>query len=81
MSNGKDLQLLSRLSAVLMVPAVLVAGPVLGVLLGDAVDRRWQSAPWGLLVGAAVGGLGSCIEVYRILRWIATLDRNRTGKS
>ena len=80
MSRWNDLQLLGRLGVLLTVPIVLVAGPVLGSLVGDALDHRWRTTPWGLLVFAAIGGMGACLEVYRILRWIARLDRNNPGK-
>ena len=80
MSPGNDLQLLGRLGVLLTVPMVLVVGPMLGAFIGNALDRRWHTAPWGLLLCAATGGLGSLIEVYRILRWVARLDRNKSGK-
>lgn len=80
MSPWNDLQLLGRLGMLLTVPVVLVAGPLLGTFMGNALDRRWHTAPWGLLICAAAGGLGSLIEVYRILRWVARLDRNKGGK-
>ena len=75
LSGWDDLQLLGRVGVVITVPAVLVAGPVLGIFIGSALDRRWHTAPWVLVVLAACGMIGSSIEVYRILRWIARLSR------
>ena len=80
MSRWNDLQLLERLGVLLTVPMILVAGPVLGSFVGGALDRRWHTAPWGLLACAALGGIGSSIEVYRILRWVARLDRSKGGE-
>ena len=38
------------------IPFVLLVGPVLGYVLGNAVDRRWPSvSPWGLALGIFAG--------------------------
>ena len=81
MSVWKDVQLLGRLGVVLTIPVVLAVGPLVGYLIGSAVDQRWRTGPWGLGIGLTLGGTGSCIEVYRILRWVASLERKRIGKS
>ncbi|MBI3321141.1 MAG: AtpZ/AtpI family protein [Candidatus Omnitrophica bacterium] len=81
MSAWKDLQLLGRLGMLLTVPIVLAAGPLVGVLVGHWLDRRWHTAPGALVLGAAVGGIGSGIEVYRILRWVARAGRHSVGNS
>ena len=62
------------------VPFVLLVGPAGGYYLGGALDRRWHTAPWALLLCTVVGGIGSCIEVCRILQWIAHRDRNSPGR-
>jgi F0F1-type ATP synthase assembly protein I len=76
----KDLQLLGRLGMLLTIPAVLAAGPLLGYFAGNFVHQRWQSGPWTMAAGIVIGGAGSCIEVYRILRWVRRFDRNKSGK-
>ena len=79
--SQKDLRLLGRLGILLTVPIVLVGGPLIGVAVGRVVDRRSHTAPWALVICATLGGIGSAIEVYRILRWIARVDRHKTGSS
>lgn len=81
MSSRKDLQLLGRVGILLTVPVILAAGPLIGIAVGGLLDQRWRTAPWALLVCAVAGGLGSIVEVYRILRWIARFDRSRRGDS
>ena len=76
----KDLQLLGRLGILLTIPAVLAAGPLFGYFAGSVVDQRWQTGPWTIAAGIVVGGVGSCIEVYRILRWVKRFERNQIGK-
>ena len=80
MSRWTDRQLLGRLGVLLTVPMVMAAGPVIGSCVGGALDRRWQTAPWWLLICAAIGGVGSWIQVYRILQWVARFDRGKAGK-
>ncbi|MBI3323672.1 MAG: AtpZ/AtpI family protein [Candidatus Omnitrophica bacterium] len=76
---GKRLQQAGLLTSI---PFVLLAGPAIGYYLGNALDARWPHAPWGIGVGTILGASGSCVQVYRILRWIATAQRNsKTGKS
>ena len=81
MSGWSDLQLLSRLGIVFTVPVILAAGPLLGDVLGAWVDRRWQTAPWGMAIGVTFGLIGSGVQLYHIYQWLVTQERNKTGKS
>ena len=80
MPGQKDLQLLGRLGIVLMIPTVLGAGPLIGYLLGSALDRPWHTSRLAI-VGAVIGGVGSCLQLYRIFRWIAKSEQDETEKS
>ena len=45
-----------------------VAGIVATVLIGAWVDRRYETSPWGVLVGAVAGiggGVGNLIYISR----------------
>jgi F0F1-type ATP synthase assembly protein I len=81
MRGWRDLQLVGRLGMLLTVPVILVSGPLLGAVFGGWMDRRWHTEPWALVACSALGAIGSGVEVYRILRWIARLGRNKTGNS
>jgi F0F1-type ATP synthase assembly protein I len=50
------------------IPATLLAGPVLGYLLGAWLERRYDHAPWFVLGGVALGFAASIRQVIRILR-------------
>ena len=81
MSNGKDIQRLSRFGIVLTIPAALVAGPLIGYVAGQQIDQRWQTTPRVAIGGAIIGFLASCIQVFRILVWISKVDRDKTKRS
>ena len=71
---------MGRLGVVLTIPVVLATGPLVGYVVGSAIDERWQTASWAMGVGVIVGGLGSCVQVYRILRWVAQHERKASGR-
>lgn len=50
------------------IPATLLAGPVIGYLLGSWLERRYDHAPWFVFGGVALGFTASIRQVIRILR-------------
>ena len=50
------------------VPATLLAGPLIGGLLGKLFDSHFKTSPWGLLICLGMGFAASGIEVGRLLR-------------
>ena len=80
MAGWKDRELLGRLGVALTIPVVLATGPLAGYLVGSWLDRRWGTAPWALGAAVTLGFIGSGVQVYRMLQWIAQADRTRTGK-
>ena len=80
MAGWKDHELLSRLGITLTIPVILATGPLAGYFVGSWLDRRWGTAPWALGAAVALGLIGSGVQVYRMLQWIAQADRTRTGK-
>lgn len=80
MAGWKDHELLSRLGITLTIPVILATGPLAGYFVGSWLDRRWGTAPWATGAAVALGCIGSGIQVYRMLQWIAQADRTRTGK-
>jgi F0F1-type ATP synthase assembly protein I len=57
------------------IPCVLFVGPVLGYLLGTAVDRRWPFAPWGLGVGIILGLAASGRVTAQLIRQAQELGK------
>ena len=60
------------------IPAVLLAGPLVGALLGKLLDAHLGSAPWGLMAGLAFGFAAAGVEVVRLLRFVNE-DRSDDG--
>ncbi len=52
------------------IPAVLLAGPLVGALFGKLVDSHLGTRPWGLLVCLGLGFAAAGVEVVRLLRFV-----------
>lgn len=51
------------------IPFVLLVGPALGYVLGNAVDHRWPSvSPWGLALGIVAGLAASARVTAQLIR-------------
>lgn len=68
-AKGRETRKLARQAGILTgVPAVLVAGPLVGVLLGKFLDAHFKTSPWLLLVCLVIGFIAAGREVVRMLR-------------
>lgn len=54
------------------IPTVLIAGLVLGYLLGGWVDRRFGAAPWGLMGGLLLGLAAGAREAWKLFRQLSS---------
>ncbi len=68
------------------IPAVLLAGPLVGLLLGKLVDSHFGTRPWGLLACLVLGFVAAFREVLRLIRLAAQSDeppptKGRRGSS
>ena len=50
------------------IPFVLLVGPAFGYYVGDALDRRWAFAPWGMAGGIVLGLLSSARVTIQMIR-------------
>lgn len=67
MSNGK---LVRQIGLVTTIPMILAAGPLVGYWIGQWIDRRWGSDPWGAVVVALLGLIASARQVIQVIqRW------------
>ena len=67
--QARETRKLARQAGILTgVPAVLVAGPLVGVLLGKFLDARFGTSPWLLLACLVLGFIAAGREVIRMLR-------------
>ncbi len=68
-AKERETRKLARQAGILTgVPAVLVAGPLVGVLLGKFLDAHFKTSPWLLLVCLVLGFIAAGREVVRMLR-------------
>jgi F0F1-type ATP synthase assembly protein I len=51
---------------------------VVFALIGYWADRHWNSSPWGLIVGLAVGSIGS---TYSLVRTVAKASREEASSA
>jgi len=47
----------------------LAASVIGGLLLGNALDQHWGTAPWLAMSGLAVGSIGGFVNLIKILNW------------
>lgn len=43
----------------------LVVATMIGALMGYAMDKYFDTKPWGILIGLIFGGAAGCLTVYR----------------
>ena len=46
-----------------------------GAFLGWTLDRWFDSAPWGIMVGTVLGAVGGFVRLIQILRQFDRVDR------
>ncbi len=52
----------------LAIPSLLIAGPLVGVVLGKWGDRRFHTDPWLTILGIVLGFVAAGRETYLIIR-------------
>ena len=63
--NGRDLRQVSLLAAV---PALLIAGPAIGFVIGRWADNKFDTEPYLLLVGIILGFASAGREIYKLVK-------------
>lgn len=59
---------LRQIGAVTTIPMILIAGPLLGFWIGQGLDGRFGTDPWGKVVVSFVGFAASLKQVIEIIR-------------
>ena len=60
-------------------PMLMLAGPVVGWVLGLLVQRRWGGEPWGAVIGMLVGLVAGFRQVFLLLTRHRPDRRDRDG--
>ena len=56
------------LGAYTLIPALMIAGPVVGYLLGRGVEKLWGGEPWGAVCGMLLGVVAGFRETFLLLK-------------
>jgi ATP synthase protein I len=59
----------------LSIPMLMLAGPVIGFLIGRWIDGRMDWAPWGAIVGLVLGLVTGFHESFLIIRRLWRLQK------
>ncbi|PID79037.1 hypothetical protein CSB20_12095 [bacterium DOLZORAL124_64_63] len=59
-----------------LIPAMMVAGPVVGYALGWLVEKKWGGAPWPGVVGLLFGLVAAFRQIFLILARKSTPDKD-----
>ena len=67
--GNPDARWVRTLTLATSIPMVLLAGPLVGYLLGTWIERRWlQLAPWGSGIGLVVGVIAGARQAWMLIR-------------
>ncbi len=59
-----------------LIPAMMVAGPVVGYALGWLVEKKWGGAPWPGVVGLLFGLVAAFRQIFLILARKSAPDKD-----
>ncbi len=65
MPNGKFVR---QIGIATTIPMVLAAGPLVGFWIGQWIDRRFGSEPWGVVIVALLGLAAGIKQVVHMIR-------------
>lgn len=61
------------------IPMVLLAGPLIGFLLGNFLDQRMHTVPWLMIFFVILGGVASVRQTMKLIA-IANEPEKKKGK-
>ena len=53
------------------VPMMMVAGPLVGVLIGYWLDKAFGTKPYLFIVFLVLGFIAAGREVYKLIKWVS----------
>ena len=57
------------------IPFILAAGPLTGYFIGTFLEKKFNLSIWVVLLGVVFGFLAAIIEVIKILKAIARVNK------
>ena len=62
-------------------PIVLVGGPGIGFAVGQLIDHRFFSDPWGVACGVLIGLIAGICEAVVLIKFIQRLNNSSKDES
>jgi len=60
---------------------VFVVGPVIGFLIGNWIDQKWNTAPWGMITLILLGFIASVKQVIDLIKRATNSQNPEENKS
>ena len=73
--SNDGFELARKVSVVMLIPMMFLAGPVVGFLIGYGLDLKFHWDPWGKTICSLLGFVASVREVMKLIKQ-ATKDQN-----
>ncbi len=73
--NKKPDSGLRQVSLLASVPALLLAGPLVGFFIGKWADQKFHTEPYLLIVGVILGFGAAGVEIYKLVKKSEEFDR------
>ncbi len=65
----------AQIGLLAMVPAILIAAPLVGFFAGRWADGKFGTAPWLMIVGIALGFAAAASEIWNLVRKSQEIER------
>ncbi len=75
--NNKRDKSMAQISLLAAVPAMLIAGPAVGFIAGQWLDKKFDSDPVCLLIGLILGFATAGREIYRLVQKAQALEEKK----
>jgi len=56
-------------------PIILMAGPILGILLGNYLDKKLNTSPYLMILVFIFGCAASGRQVYNMVKWLQRMEK------
>ena len=74
-SKGKPTRDLRQVSLLAMVPAILVAAPLVGFFVGKWLDAWLQTEPALMIIGVVLGFASAGLEIYALAKKSSAIEK------
>jgi len=69
-----------NLGIVITIPTVFAVGPIVGFLIGNWIDQKWNTDPWGKTLFSLLGFVASVRQVIEIIKQATSSENSDEPK-